>query len=207
MPLSLPYTFNDGVGNTASGAQVMSNLNAVNAGVAMATGTSFPTVGLIDGQDYYYLASASLGVVWHFKYRSASASSFKWEFVGGAPLYSEQVTGESTSSTTFVALASGLPQVTVPLAGDYLVRHGAQASAGSAVTAQSGISINAATPNAADIISDTVAGVSYVADMFRERVMTSLAVSAVLQQRYAGSAAVATNYAQRFLSITPVRCI
>lgn len=118
MPATLPHTFADGPGNTASGVEVMDNLNAVNAGVFMATVTSLPS-SPVNGQDCYILADATNGVVWHFKYRAASASGFKWEFVGGGSLYSEVLTLESTASGTFVDLTTVGPQVTVPLAGDY----------------------------------------------------------------------------------------
>ena len=76
----------------------------------------------VDGDEIVYTANGTLGIRWHFKYRSASASSYKWEFVGGAPLRSETdyaTWGSWTvyNSTTHVATSI---QVTIPaLAGDY----------------------------------------------------------------------------------------
>jgi len=91
MPATIPHTFADGPGNTASGVEVMDNFNAVNAGVFMAVVSSLPS-SPVNGQDCYYLADATNGVVWHLKYRSASASTFKWEYVGGGSLHAEVAT-------------------------------------------------------------------------------------------------------------------
>lgn len=81
--------------------------------------TALPTPAT-DGQECYYLADATNGVVWHLRYRAGSASTHKWEFVGGAP-----VSRGPEGSSTLIAkeekvLASG-PTVTVPLSGEYLV--------------------------------------------------------------------------------------
>lgn len=88
--------------------------------------TSLPS-GPIDGQEVYYAADATNGVIWHLRYRAASSSSYKWEFVGGPPLTARNDTTVSTSSTAFVSLtpSSGSdPTITTPLAGDYDVELG-----------------------------------------------------------------------------------
>jgi hypothetical protein len=41
------------------------------------------TVAPQDGDEVYYAADATNGVIWHLRYRAASSSSYKWEFVGG----------------------------------------------------------------------------------------------------------------------------
>ncbi len=88
-----------------------------------AIGTTFPG-SPTDGQEFCYLADSTNGVVWRFKYRSGSASTYKWECIGGLPLFSEVLTDESTTSTTYAALATAGPSVVAPLAGDYDVRIG-----------------------------------------------------------------------------------
>lgn len=74
-----------------------------------------------DGQECYYVADATNGVVWHLKYNTSSGSAYKWEYVGGAPLYAEILTAanEAISSATYVALTTPGPNVSLPLAGDY----------------------------------------------------------------------------------------
>lgn len=87
--------------------------------------TSLPS-NAIDGQEVRYLANNTNGIIWNFRYRAGSSSSYKWEFIGGQRLGQEGVGGNtwgtwlSTNSLTTVALSGG-PSVTIPLAGDYEV--------------------------------------------------------------------------------------
>lgn len=140
MPPTLPNTLTNGT--TADASQVMANLNAINAAVDQATVTSLPG-SPYDGQEVYYLADATNGIVWHLKYRSGSSSSYKWENVGGPPLQAvagtagpESTTAnDQTTSTSFTDLGRGAgPSVTVPLAGDYDVETECHVSCGSAAT-------------------------------------------------------------------------
>jgi microcystin-dependent protein len=83
--------------------------------------TSLPS-SPADGQIVYYLADATLGLIWPLRYRAASASPYKWEAAGDCPpLYAESATLFTTASTTSVDTGN---QVTVPLAGDYWLSHG-----------------------------------------------------------------------------------
>ncbi len=81
--------------------------------------SSLPAVA-VDGQEIFYqnATMAEAGVVWHLKYRAASTSAHKWEFVGGAALYAEAPGLVTTTSAAYTALSEG-PSVTVPIAGDY----------------------------------------------------------------------------------------
>jgi hypothetical protein len=74
----------------------------------------------VDGQECDYLADAANGVVWHLKYRAASASAHKWELVGGAELESHQ-TGGIAAIAAVAGTNAVVPgvAVVVPLAGDY----------------------------------------------------------------------------------------
>ncbi len=45
-------------------------------------------------------------------------------FIGGSPIYAEVETSETTNSTTYVALATAGPSISVPVAGDYVVENG-----------------------------------------------------------------------------------
>lgn len=80
----------------------------------------------VDGQEIFYQSAgmATDGLVWHLRYRAASASSYKWEFLGGSSLFSAVTTDQSTTSTTYTDLTTAGPSVTLPLAGDYDVTHG-----------------------------------------------------------------------------------
>ena len=50
--------------------------------------TSMPTTPY-EGQEVYYVADATNGVMWRFRYRGASPSPYKWEFVGGSDILTE----------------------------------------------------------------------------------------------------------------------
>ena len=97
--------------------------------------TSLPASPL-DGQQVCYLANATDGVVWTLRYRAASASSYKWEFVGGGPLIKQFEGGGATSTTS--ASQYGVtnladPRITIPLAGDYEIKSSVIGFLGTAV--------------------------------------------------------------------------
>ena len=106
---------------------VQDNFEAVEQGVEQSLTpipvvTSLPTAPS-NGQVIYYLADDTNGVVWTLKYRSGSASSYKWEFVGGSSLFST-ASGTTTTSGTLASISS--PSITVPLSGDYRITFGFQ---------------------------------------------------------------------------------
>lgn len=80
--------------------------------------TTLPT-SPVDGQECYYVADATNGVLWHLRYNAGSASAYKWEFVGGGDRHEGPLGDLTTSSTTAVALTNG-PTITLPLAGEYI---------------------------------------------------------------------------------------
>jgi hypothetical protein len=83
-----------------------------------------------EGQEIYYqsAAMAALGIAWHLRYRAAAnASAYKWDFVGGSALSAFVAAPEDASvSTAFVLPPTPGPDITVPLAGDYLIGYGAR---------------------------------------------------------------------------------
>ncbi len=92
-----------------------------------APGTVFPTTPF-EGQRFTYIADATNGVLWEFVYH-ATGSAYDWWFVGGPPLYAEVTTEETTTSSTYAALATAGPVVTLPLAGDFMVSLGCRSYA------------------------------------------------------------------------------
>jgi hypothetical protein len=125
-----PHTFVDGT--LASAVEVNENFQGVyDQGLAdaatsrgvyapAAVVTSLP-VSPVDGQVAYLQPSglAAKGVVWAMRYRAASASAYKWEFVGGCPdVYSWRGSDAGGSATP---AAFGTFQPAVSFAGDWLV--------------------------------------------------------------------------------------
>jgi len=90
--------------------------------------SSLPT-SPVDGQVIDFLADATNGVIWRLRYRAASASAYKWEFVGGSPLYALRTPPGNVTSGTYTDLteAANQPTLTLPLAGDYDVQIGMDA--------------------------------------------------------------------------------
>lgn len=82
------------------------------------SGTGFP----FDGQEIYFVADATNGIVWHLRYRAAASGSYKWERVGGSPLTSEVATFSNLSPTSYTNWSG--PAITVPVAGDYEITLG-----------------------------------------------------------------------------------
>jgi microcystin-dependent protein len=83
--------------------------------------TALPA-GPLNGQECYLqtAAMAAVGVAWHLRYNAASASAYKWEFVGGPPLALEGQSG-STTSAAMTPFGTG---TVLPSAGDYLMQFG-----------------------------------------------------------------------------------
>lgn len=77
-----------------------------------------------DGQQFAFVADSNNGIVWRFQYNADSGSQYKWEFVGGAPIYLAVDATVSTTSSSPQDL--GGPNVTVPLAGQYTCMFGAE---------------------------------------------------------------------------------
>lgn len=89
--------------------------------------TDLPSNGE-DGDEVYFLADATNGIVWHLRYRAQSPSSYKWEFVGGPPAaLGPQGTQSAYASTTPTEITGG-PRVTVPRNGEYIIDYGGFAS-------------------------------------------------------------------------------
>lgn len=78
----------------------------------------------VDGQVCAYVADAASGVVWFLEYRSADASSYKWNCIGGGQLYANVDTQQTLSGAGPGDLTTVGPQITVPLAGEYMIQGG-----------------------------------------------------------------------------------
>ena len=83
--------------------------------------TSLPS-SPADGQEIRFLADATNGIVWNLRYRLASSSPYKWEFIGGNPLVSGIAAQVGPSSANAYSYVPGTDaQITIPLAGEYLI--------------------------------------------------------------------------------------
>ena len=80
---------------------------------------------MYDGQEIVYVADAVNGVLWRLRYNGASASAYKWEYLGGPPLKQFVAASTGAIGVTGYAVMGGGPSFALPLSGDYDVGFGA----------------------------------------------------------------------------------
>lgn len=202
-----PQTWTDGIPNQGSAGR----FNDIEAGIQLAGvyGVSASPPGSpVDGMIWRLPAASGSGVYWFFQYDSSQAT-YKWVFMGGAPLSHEILTDESTTSITYVDLATVGPTLTLPRAGDYKVEFGAQlnnASAGTGTVAA--IKRGAAATSDNDAIVHTLpTTANLVTTNARAIVLTGMAASDVVKMQYKSGGATAAHALRRWMMITPIRVI
>jgi len=197
---ALPYPASTNVPDVPTDMAALANQVALVLGGALA---AVPPATPIEGQ--LWAMSPVAGTVWLFRYNAGSASTYKWEFVGGPPLSHEIITDEATGSTTYVDLATVGPQITLPRAGDYEAFFGCKmynSSAGNNIFAA--LKRGAAATSDNDYISYTNPANFSESCPARSIRVTGMAASDILKMQYKTSAATA-SFSKRFLKVTPVR--
>lgn len=150
---------------------------------------------------------------WMVRYVAAKASN-KWVFIGGAPARSFVQTNETTSSTSFTALATAGPSVTVPVAGDYLVEWGSWVYPNSADDINSNgfhgydVGGTGAVDTTAIIFLSTIIEGGTNSNRSggtgaSQRVHTGLAASTALVSKYRVTGNT-WNFQQRWMHVTPI---
>lgn len=161
-----------------------------------------------DGQEIYFQDAnmATAGVVWHLRYRSGGGT-YKWESVGGPPLLARNVTGQSSLAVSSGVATAFSPAVTItlPAAGDYLLRYGAYLGHSgnnqgmSIVPIATGLSYSG---NNRASLSQPTGTSSGSGSVIGEMIATG--ISGTLELRYeAGAAGGTANY--KWISATPIR--
>jgi hypothetical protein len=158
-----------------------------------------------DGDEWYLPADATNGVIWAFRYRSASASAYKWEFVGGAPMAAGP-SGSMTIATGTPTDLTGGPTVTLPRAGDYVIDLGAVAQANVAAAAYNitvyvfdGVAIGTGvsfTPVNAQFMGGTVSGL---------QVRTGLVAATLLKLQAAAQGGNSSLVSNGWIKVVPRR--
>jgi hypothetical protein len=155
-----------------------------------------------DGTEIYYVASATLGLLWHLRLNKGSTSAYKWEWLGGSELSSEVQTNQSLATTAYTSL--GGPSIVAPLAGDYVLQWGGNV-APSQVQGLMTPKIGAAAPNDNDTFYvQSVSGNPWLAGM-RWKAYTAIAAGTTIEIQYRASAAATTNFMNRWFFLRPRR--
>jgi hypothetical protein len=117
--LQLPYP---AVGDPADVPTDMNELaTALDGLIHRATYGTTPPASPVDGDEWILPVDTTNGIMWRFRYRAASASAYKWEFIGGPALRAD-VPGNDTSTANtgaYIDTTTVGPRVNVPRAGDY----------------------------------------------------------------------------------------
>lgn len=157
-----------------------------------------------DGDLWDFVADATNGVIWTFRYRAASASAYKWEYVGGNPLRVNVDTAESTASAVLVDLTTVGPTVTIPLSGEYRrwTRFLAQGSALGSVI--SGYTLNGGA------VTDFPAGAARVIDansqiFHNPEMFIAHAAGDVIRMKYRQFGGITATFSFRQLAYLPYR--
>jgi hypothetical protein len=123
---------------------------------------------------------ATVGAVWHLRYRSASASAYKWEAVGASPIiYSKAgtVTDTITSATYANLPTTGTAaSIVAALAGDYAVTLSAKMDSNSGTA---NIVVLAVKIGAASAVDDNC-GITHRNDVFASQSRTTKLTFAAL---------------------------
>lgn len=164
--------------------------------------TSLPT-SPIDGQACSYLADATNGIIWRFRYRAGSASALKWEWDGGTPLFAQVESFSNLSQLGYFNWAG--PSITVPLLGDYRVALGFRPYKFDAGKAAAFMSFTVGTTAASD--ADAVTSVldqDTASSDTREVLKTNVPAGSALASRFRDNAGVwaPTN---AWMRVQPIR--
>jgi hypothetical protein len=196
------YTRNSAASGAGDNTDLTAHLSGIDARFAPALVTSLP-VSPYDGQIVYYQADSTNGVVWQLRYNSSSASSYKWEFIGGAPLYQRDSSARTTASTTYQT--TGSPSFTLNLNGDFECVYGAayfQNNAASPNAFVLALHVNGsevAFSNGQAATNGYVYPVSYT---FRQNNYSS---GQLIDVRYKSSSGLSMSVDRMFLLIRPIR--
>lgn len=160
-----------------------------------------------EGDEVFYIADATAGVNWHLRYNSASSSTHKWEYVGGAPVspFTSDATGSALSSatTTYALPGSGNNPIstTFPLAGDYDVTFGVYVNLTGTTSGYTGVGSTAPGDESNAVV------MRYDGSGMRSQRITGRTANQALNMYHHvdSGASGSSTFKFRFIRITPVR--
>jgi len=163
-----------------------------------------------DGDHVLLQVDATNGINWPLRYNNASPSAYKWEVIGGPPLFAEVAVGDTRGNTAYGVLPSAGPAITLPRIGDYLVIVGFTFQSNLSPGTASGfmsytIGGTAASDADAANATSTSNAASGTTTGLKERLKTDmLAVTLTAQYRTDTSNAGGT-FSKRYMKVIPIR--
>jgi hypothetical protein len=177
------------------------------AATAPGYGTTLPA-SPANGQETIFVDSTTNpSYQWRFRYNATSTSAYKWEFIGGSPVSSSVDALESTTSTTYVAIATPGPSITLPRPGDYLISLGVDVSAAPSDIARISYDIGAIAANDNDSITFNNASTAVMGStVYCSRLMSRTGFTAVaLVMKYKSLNGGNSQFRRRSMSVWPIR--
>ena len=163
----------------------------------------------VNGQECYFLADDANGVVWRLRYRSTSASAYKWEFVGGSSLSRERMPADTANfiGGGWGAFNANDPIITVPLAGEYRCEHSATfyPTGAGAGNYGLGLKVGSASPDAFSELAAAYIAANQTGNIEQKRTVTATLGQAIAQIYGGGGYSASGELRSRTLRVTPVR--
>jgi hypothetical protein len=159
-----------------------------------------------DGLTVDFVADSTKGTLWRLRYNAGSGSLYKWECIGGTPLTAIEAVNSNgiPASASWVDVTNN-PQLTIPLAGDYLLGFYSEISVTAANTIGAALKVGTTAVNNIDgALTNAVTGLMNFSRTAIPRTV-SAATMIVKMQHYAAAGASAGTDA-RGISAMPVRC-
>lgn len=169
--------------------------------------TALPT-SPVDGQLTVLTDSLSAPTyTWLLRYNASSASSYKWEFVGGSPQSSAVTAAEATTTSgAFADLTTTGPSVTVAHSGDYEGVYSATFTKDAADgIVQAVIGVGAFTTGELIQSVASIAAAGYYGTSSAVARLNAVAANTELRMRYYQSTAGTLTVQKRALLIRPIR--
>jgi hypothetical protein len=168
-------------------------------------GTSLPA-SPVDGQEAILVDSiTNPSYQWRFRYNAGSTSTYKWEFIGGAPASAGITNDETLATGGWGDLATNGPLITVPRTGNYFARavvgHTSQSSVGGYV--QIGVQVGGV-PGFWAWWQAAAAGYHGSAT-FPSVTFLDVASGAQLKLRYYNGGGGTATFGMRTIEVTPMR--
>jgi microcystin-dependent protein len=189
----------------SDGQMILAISTAQRIGVAMPPQfvTTLPA-SPIDGTEVYYQADSTNGVIWHLRYRAASASAYKWEFVGGAPMTAVGAGEAGFTSSSF--RTNGQASLTLPaVAGDYFITLQAFLLSNSTVANNVYcVLFDDATETSVSLIH-VASGIYDAGFQARTVRLDAVSASSVLTTKHKTLNSVASNISAIQIAVTPIR--
>jgi hypothetical protein len=176
--------------------------------VVTSTMAGGPPASPVDQDIWVATAVDANGTRWAFQYNAGSASTFKWEFIGGPPVRSLVDTDESSVTVgAWFDLATVGPTVALARAGDYLTDFGADLynSTNANGLGVLGVAEGAVAPDT-PVSNFFLGGINFDGMWTGRNRHNGIAAATTLRLRYWNSTAASTLHAvHRFLHVLPVR--